>query len=129
VRRLWRQRIRWQRGTLEELRRYGLTRVTLPDVGRQLVLCGATLARLLLISLVATLLVVHGGIEIQWEWTALSAVIALERALTVRRLGWRYALAALLLVPEESYGVFREAFFMRSGWLALRRAGWEWHAT
>jgi cellulose synthase/poly-beta-1,6-N-acetylglucosamine synthase-like glycosyltransferase len=129
VSRLWRQRIRWQRGTLEELRRYGVTRVTLPDIGRQLLLCGAMLTRLLLVTLISVTVALRHGFEVRWEWTALSAVIAVERALTVWKLGWTYALTALILVPEELYGVFREAFFVRSAWLAFRRADWAWHST
>jgi poly-beta-1,6-N-acetyl-D-glucosamine synthase len=126
---LWRQRIRWQRGTLEELRRYGITRVTVPDIARQLLLCAAMLVRLLLITLVALTAALRHGFQVRWEWTALSGVVALERALTVVSLGWGYALVALLLVPEELYGVFREAFFVRSAWLALRREAWAWHST
>jgi biofilm PGA synthesis N-glycosyltransferase PgaC len=127
--RLWRQRVRWQRGTLEELRRYGPTRVTLPDIGRQVLLCAAMLVRLLLFTLIGLTLALRHGLEVRWQWTAVSAVVATERALTAWTLGWAYALVAFLLIPEELYGVFREAFFVRSAWLALRRAGWAWHST
>ena len=127
--RLWRQRIRWQRGTLEELRRYGVTRITLPDIGRQLLLCGAMLTRLLLFSLIGLTVALRHGLELRWQWSVLSGVVAVERALTVWTLGWGYALAALLLVPEELYGVFREAFFVRSAWLAFRQADWAWYST
>jgi len=130
VKTLWRQRLRWQRGTLHELRRYGWTRETLPDIMRQFLLVGATITRLLLVTMVALTVIVLGGLDVQWQWTALAGVIALERGLTVRHLGWRYVAVAMLLVVEELYGVFREAFFARSAWLAFFGGPeWQWHKT
>ena len=126
---LWKQRIRWQRGTLEELRRYGCNRVTLPDVGRQLLLVGSVVSRFLLVTIVAASLLLLGGLSVNWGWVALAGIIAVERAISVWRLGPGYIAFALLLIPEELYGLFRETFFVRSAWLAYRGRDWEWHAT
>ncbi len=120
------QRVRWQRGTLEELRRYGWTSVTRSDIARQGLIAAAILSRVLFVVMVALTLLLAGTIAIQWQWTALSAIIAVERCLTVRELGWRYMLAALLLVPEELYGLVRETYFVRSAWLSMRGAEWSW---
>jgi cellulose synthase/poly-beta-1,6-N-acetylglucosamine synthase-like glycosyltransferase len=130
VKALWNQRIRWQRGTLHELKRYGWTKHTAPDIGRQFLLLGATLARLLLFTMIALSLTVLGGLEIQWQWMALSAIIAVERAVTVRKMGWKYVVVASVLFLEELYGVFRETWFIRSVWLILfGNPEWQWHKT
>jgi biofilm PGA synthesis N-glycosyltransferase PgaC len=130
VKTLWQQRIRWQRGTLHELRRYGWNRVTMPDIARQFLLAGSTLARALFLVLLGVTLLSVGGLDIQWKWTALSGIIAFERAVTVRSLGKKYVFAAAVLVLEELYGLFREAFFLRSAWLAFfGPAEWQWHKT
>jgi cellulose synthase/poly-beta-1,6-N-acetylglucosamine synthase-like glycosyltransferase len=128
---LWRQRIRWQRGTLHELRRYGWTRYTLPDIGRQFLLVGATLARLTLFTMIVLSFIVLGGLDVKWGWMACSGVIAVERALTVRTLGWKYSLVASTIFLEEIYGALREAWFVRSAWLAFfgDSAEWQWHKT
>ena len=126
VRELRAQRVRWQRGTLEELRRYGATCVTNPDIARQGLLGAALLSRFAFVAMIAATLSLAGELSVQWEWTALTAVVAVERAISVRELGWRYALTAVLVVPEELYGLLREAFFVKSAWLALQRGAWTW---
>jgi cellulose synthase/poly-beta-1,6-N-acetylglucosamine synthase-like glycosyltransferase len=129
VGRLWRQRLRWQRGTIEELRHYGFTRVTRRDVGLQLLVAGAVLSRVALVAALALTFAFAGGFVFNPLVIPMAAIIAFERAWTIRSLGWRASLAGLLLVFEEGYGVFRETFWCRSLWLSLRRRTWEWHPT
>jgi biofilm PGA synthesis N-glycosyltransferase PgaC len=114
---LARQRIRWQRGMLDALRLYGLNRQTLPYAGR--------LAGLYLGSLVVPLYVAMLGITFVWAhhvgyqplWLCALPFFAFERWWTVRRLGWREALMAVLLIPEWLYDNYRAVVY----WTALVR--------
>ncbi|MGY0488080.1 glycosyltransferase family 2 protein [Streptomyces sp. WG-D5] len=126
---LWHQRLRWQRGALENLRDYGWTPVTRKYFGQQIMLGIGALA-LFLFFLYAVLnltLVGWGGLSL--FWTSIMLIFVVERTLTVRRLGWRATLLALPLIPELLYDVFRQAVFVRSLIdLALRREA-HWIAT
>ncbi|MEV0094231.1 glycosyltransferase family 2 protein [Streptomyces sp. NPDC050738] len=129
VGKLWHQRLRWQRGALENLRDYGWTPVTRSYFGQQIMLGLGTVA-LALFALFAVLnlvLVGWGGLSL--FWTAITVIFVVERTLTVRRLGWRATLLALPLLPELLYDVFRQAVFVRSLIdLVLRREA-RWVAT
>ncbi|MFZ3592950.1 glycosyltransferase family 2 protein [Streptomyces sp. BH104] len=129
VGKLWHQRLRWQRGALENLRDYGWTSVTRKYFGQQIMLgVGALALGLFFLYAVLNLAVVGwGGLSL--FWTSIMLIFVAERALTVRRLGWRATLLALPLIPELLYDVFRQAVFVRSLVdLVLRREA-HWVAT
>ncbi|MFG3685594.1 glycosyltransferase family 2 protein [Micromonospora sp. NPDC047740] len=91
---LWRQRLRWKRGAVENCFQYGLTRVTWRYWGRQLMtLLGVLVTFAYLGSLVYTV-VAYGGIHIQPFWLAISSIFVVERVVTVRYRGWKYMLAS-----------------------------------
>ncbi|MFD8570601.1 glycosyltransferase family 2 protein [Streptomyces sp. NPDC059639] len=126
---LWHQRLRWQRGALENLRDYGWTPVTRKYFFQQIMLgIGAlALALFLLFAVLNLTLVGWGGFSP--FWSAIMLIFVVERTLTVRRLGLRATLLALPLVPELLYDIFRQAVFVRSLFdLALRREA-HWVAT
>ncbi|MFJ3611865.1 glycosyltransferase [Streptomyces hydrogenans] len=126
---LWHQRMRWQRGALENLRDYGLTRVTLPYFGQQLMLGIGALALALFVTFTALVLATVGWQGFSPFWTAITLLFVLERTLTVRRAGRRAVLLALPLVPELLYDAFRQLVFVKSLIdLALRRQE-RWVAT
>jgi cellulose synthase/poly-beta-1,6-N-acetylglucosamine synthase-like glycosyltransferase len=129
VRSLWRQRLRWQRGTLEELRRFGVSRITARDLAGQLLLMGAVFVRIVFVTAVLGTVALTGGLAINPLWVSLAGVVAFERAWSVRQLGPLASLAGLSLALEEAYGIFRECFFCRALWLTARRRPWVWHAT
>ncbi|MFZ3572102.1 glycosyltransferase family 2 protein [Streptomyces sp. BH097] len=129
VGKLWHQRLRWQRGALENLRDYGWTSVTRKYFGQQIMLgVGALALGLFFLYAVLNLTVVGwGGLSL--FWTSIMLIFVVERTLTVRRLGWRATLLALPLIPELLYDVFRQAVFVRSLVdLVLRREA-HWVAT
>ncbi|MGW2343043.1 glycosyltransferase family 2 protein [Streptomyces sp. NPDC001661] len=129
VGKLWHQRLRWQRGALENLRDYGWTSVTRKYFGQQIMLgVGALALGLFFLYAVLNLAVVGwGGMSL--FWTSITLIFVVERTLTVRRLGWRATLLALPLIPELLYDVFRQAVFVRSLVdLVLRREA-HWVAT
>jgi poly-beta-1,6-N-acetyl-D-glucosamine synthase len=126
---LWHQRVRWYRGTLDELRKYGLSRLTARDYLAQALLVGGVLVRLLFVATIALTVIVAGAVEPSPLWLALAAVIAFERAVSVRALGRTAMLVAGVLLVEAVYAIFAEAYFVKSVWLHLRSRDAVWHAT
>ena len=109
---LWRQRIRWQRGALENLRTFGLTRVTLPYAARQ----AWSFVELLLFTLYVVLTAVtaaNGTLRVTAFWLAVGAVFVVERMISVRRGGPLAVLVALGAVVDLAYGLFKHAVNLR----------------
>ncbi len=122
---LWHQRLRWQRGALENLRAYGLTRVTLPYAAQQLAMAaGVALFALYLIVLTASVVIFGVG----WSpiWMAVGGIFLLERLVTVWSAGWRARWVALPLVLEMVFDAFIMAVLVRSviDIAVGRRADW-----
>ena len=91
---LWRQRLRWKRGAVENCVQYGLTRVTLPYWGRQILTAVGVLVSAVYIASIF-LMVTAGSVHLHPFWLGLSLIFVVERAITVRHRGWvRMALAA-----------------------------------
>ncbi|WP_242682166.1 glycosyltransferase family 2 protein [Herbiconiux sp. SYSU D00978] len=93
---LWKQRLRWKRGAVENCFQYGLTRVTWPYWGRQLL---TLLGVLVTFVYLGTLLWagLTGSFTLQPFWLAVSLIFVVERVVTVRDRGWRHMLAAAVM--------------------------------
>ncbi len=118
------QRRRWKRGAIENVVDYGLTRVTAPYWGRQVMSAlGVVVTALYLMSLAVGVLV---GLHLHPFWLAASGVFMVERVVTVNRRGWRQMLLAAPLVIEMPYDVFLQIVqaqaFMQS--LLKRERNW-----
>ncbi|MGY1669259.1 glycosyltransferase [Geodermatophilus sp. SYSU D00710] len=124
---LWRQRMRWQRGALENLRHYGLTRVTLRYWGQQVGIGLGVLAFQAYLLLTVLVLARDGGLTLDPFWGAVGLVFLAERLVTVRRGGPRAVLLALPLVVELVYDLFIQAVFVRSLVDVVRRREATWH--
>ena len=61
-----------------------------------------------------------------WFWLLPTVVLATESVLSIRRLSWLDKLFVLLLLPEELYQLFRQAYLVRAAWLSVRRRAWAW---
>lgn len=123
---LWKQRTRWQRGALEDLRTYGLTRVTTPYILRQC-LMGLSVMAFLLWWVSAPGIIAEYGIHLSWLWTGISALFVTERVVTVRRAGWKAMALALLMLPELIYDLFQHAVWVKSvAGTAVRAKTTEW---
>lgn len=123
---LWRQRVRWQRGALENLRAYGWTRATRPYIVRQvLALMGACALALYFIYLPLAL-AVGASMRPGILGIAVLSVFIAERIITVRRGGWRAIALALPIVIELAYDTFLTVVYASSvaGW--LRRSATHW---
>ena len=124
---LWHQRLRWQRGALENLRAYGLTRITAPYVAKQAAMYAGIVAVALFLLATALFAAVGELGPPRGFWLAVTALFVVERMVTVRRRGWRAVLLAAPLVVEFGYDLFQQAVFLRAAAdLAVRRVP-QWH--
>ncbi|MGF1431689.1 glycosyltransferase family 2 protein [Kitasatospora sp. LaBMicrA B282] len=125
---LWHQRLRWQRGALENLRDYGWTRVTAPYFLRQ-GLMGLSVLFLALYLVFTGWMLARGKPEFTAFWLAVGLVFVLEKVVTARGAGWRAQLLAGTLGVELAYDLFQHAVYLRALWDALRRREEHWRAT
>ncbi|MGW2188391.1 glycosyltransferase [Streptomyces sp. NPDC001719] len=126
--RLWGQRLRWQRGALENLRNYGLTEVTAPYLIRQAFM-GISVVFLFMYVVFFVWMLKRGRPEFSRFWSVVGVIFVIERTVTARRAGWRAQLVALTLVVELIYDAFQHVVYIRSIWDLLRRREEEWRIT
>lgn len=123
---LARQRLRWKRGAVENLIQYGLTRVTLEHWARQLVtLLGIVVTALYLSTLFWALAVQH-SLQLYPIWIAVTLVFVVERAVSVRRRGWRMSLLASTLFVEMPFDLFLQAVHLKAYWQAMFKTERSW---
>ncbi len=91
---LWKQRLRWKRGAVENCLQYGITRVTWRYWGRQLITLFGILVTFAYLGSLVYGVAAYGGVHIQPLWLAVTGVFVIERAVTVRYRGWKYMLAS-----------------------------------
>ncbi|MFJ9381859.1 glycosyltransferase family 2 protein [Streptomyces sp. NPDC101455] len=126
---LWNQRLRWQRGALENLRSYGLTKVTARYFGQQIMMGLGALAFAAFLWLTAWQIALFGELAVSPFWTSLGLLFVAEKVVSVWRMGWRARLLAALLAPELCFDLFQHAVYFRALIdLALRREE-RWTAT
>jgi cellulose synthase/poly-beta-1,6-N-acetylglucosamine synthase-like glycosyltransferase len=101
---LWSQRLRWKRGALENCFQYGLTRITWPYWGRQLLaLLGVQVTVIYLGTLVWA--AATSTFVLSSFWIGVTGIFMVERIITVSDRGWRYMLPAGLMY-EVVYDLF-----------------------
>lgn len=113
---LYRQRLRWKRGALENLFDYGLTRYTIKYWLRQLLSLLGVLVTFLYIFSIVQSLVTTGTIHLHPIWMIVTLIFILEQVITVRSRGWFQMLLAATLVVEMGFNIFlqiaqAQAFF------------------
>jgi cellulose synthase/poly-beta-1,6-N-acetylglucosamine synthase-like glycosyltransferase len=111
---LYRQRLRWQSGTLTSLRNYGLTEVTWTNWAKQVFFYLRYLAQLACAVVIGGSLYRHPGLYMPLWVAAMLAAIYAERIITVRKAGMKGILLAALLFPEWIYGMFDGLYLMRA---------------
>jgi biofilm PGA synthesis N-glycosyltransferase PgaC len=124
---LWAQRLRWQRGALENLGAYGLRPSTFRywaqqlGIGYGVIALGSYLALIVVMALATDAWV--------WFpfWIGIGLVFTLERVVTVWRGGWKARLLGLSLFPELCYAMFLNVVYVKGVWdLSLaRQATWK----
>ena len=127
---LWAQRLRWQRGALENLGAYGVTPQTFRYWVQQLGI-GYGVIALAAYFLLLLLMVVSLDHWIWFPfWIGLGGLFMVERVVTVWKGGWHARLLALTLLPELYFAAFLNVVFVK-GILDIsfgRQAGWK-HVT
>jgi cellulose synthase/poly-beta-1,6-N-acetylglucosamine synthase-like glycosyltransferase len=103
---LYRQRLRWKRGAIENLRAYGLSRVTLPYWARQFWTALGMLVTLGYLSSLAWSLGTEGTIHIRPIWLVVTLIFVLERVVTVRSRGPLQMVLAATLLVEMTFDLF-----------------------
>ena len=123
---LWRQRLRWQRGAVENIGAYGFTRATFRYWMQQLGIGYGTLA---LTAYLACMLILIGASD-TWVWfpfwLGVGSVFALERVVTAWKAGWVGRAVAVTLIPELLYDLFLDVVYVY-GLVQItlaRRADW-----
>jgi biofilm PGA synthesis N-glycosyltransferase PgaC len=123
---LFRQRLRWQSGTLTALRRYGFTHATWTNWVRQaffyLRYCSQIACWVILLYSLAA----HFGFNIPGWVLGMLLAIYLERVITARGAGRNGVLVAALLLPEWWYGMFDGLYLYQAlkHELARREVSW-----
>ncbi|THV37116.1 glycosyltransferase [Glycomyces buryatensis] len=112
-RQLWRQRLRWQRGALENLSAYGVTPTTTRYWAQQIGIGYSAVALASYFSLMGiTVMAIDSWVWFPF-WGCLSMVFAIERIVTVWRGGWRARLLAAMVLPELVYDLYIEVVFLK----------------
>ncbi|WCI07471.1 glycosyltransferase family 2 protein [Arthrobacter sp. OVS8] len=110
---LWAQRLRWQRGALENIGAYGITPQTLRYWAQQLGIGYGVIALgsyLLLIFLMVFSLDTWIWFPF---WLGLGVLFMVERVATVWRGGWRARLLAVTLFPELFFDMFLNVVYLK----------------
>jgi biofilm PGA synthesis N-glycosyltransferase PgaC len=110
---LWAQRLRWQRGALENLGEYGTTPQTFRYWAQQLGIGYGVLA--LSSYLVLIVLMVLSLDSWVWFpfWVGLGLVFSLERVISVWKGGWPARILSATLFPELFYAMFLNVVYVK----------------
>ncbi|MFF2032137.1 glycosyltransferase [Arthrobacter sp. NPDC058192] len=110
---LWAQRLRWQRGALENIGAYGVTSQTLRYWVQQLGIGYGVIA--LSAYLLLIFLMVFSLDAWIWFpfWLGLGGVFMIERVVTVWKGGWRARLLAATLFPELFFDMFLNIVYVK----------------
>jgi cellulose synthase/poly-beta-1,6-N-acetylglucosamine synthase-like glycosyltransferase len=125
---LFRQRLRWHRGALENIGAYGFTRATAIYWLQQLALGYGVIALQSYFLLLTITLLAAETFTISWFWAAIGAVFVVERVVTAWREGWPGRLLAAPIFIELGYVVFLQYTFLTSlvQIVSGRQAGWNY---
>jgi cellulose synthase/poly-beta-1,6-N-acetylglucosamine synthase-like glycosyltransferase len=112
-RNLWTQRLRWQRGALENLGAYGPAPTVLRYWAQQIgigysVIALSSFWLLILVTVLAT---------DQWVWypfwIGVGSLFVLDRVVSVWSGGWKARLLAVLMIPELLYDMYLDVVYVK----------------
>ncbi|WP_235861667.1 glycosyltransferase family 2 protein [Tersicoccus phoenicis] len=127
---LWAQRLRWERGALENLGAYGVTPQTFRYWAQQLGIGYSVIGLSTYLLLIAVMLASMDTWIWFPFWLGVGVLFAIERVVTAWKGGWRARLLALTIFPELFFDLFLDVVFVK-GILDItrgRRATWS-HLT
>lgn len=117
ARQLWTQRLRWQQGTLDDLRRYGWTRVTRRLIVKQAFTYAMILATPLFLAYLGDQYMIAGPSGLAPSspvWGGASLLLIADRVWRTRRAGTAGVLLAAAIVPEYLFDVTRQLLYLRA---------------
>jgi poly-beta-1,6-N-acetyl-D-glucosamine synthase len=124
---LHRQRLRWYRGAVENLRTYGLTRVTARYWSQQLSLA-LSVAVLALLGLITGVGLITGTLRLSPWWSLIGAVFVVERVVSAWRTRSRPGrVLSVLVLPELGYDLILQLSFVRAVLHSARGVQAAWH--
>lgn len=112
--------MKWQVGTVEDLLRIGMNRLTLFDWWQQVAGLFAAFSRVLWWVWIALLLCLH-AFAFQWFWAAaavLFIVVDVKQSFRIPHRDRKDVLMTFLLVPSEIFSTLRAGWFIAS-WTAV----------
>jgi cellulose synthase/poly-beta-1,6-N-acetylglucosamine synthase-like glycosyltransferase len=118
---LWAQRLKWQIGTAQDLKRLGFNRQTMVDWRQQVVGMVAAWLRVAWVMLVLSELVVLHHLYLMhywWMFPALFVMLDLKAALRIPHRSKADILMAAALIPQEVFAWIRAAWFTWS-WVSV----------
>lgn len=121
------QRLRWRNGAMENLRDYGLTRVTAIHAVKMVWSLIATIAFWLYLAMVSiTVAEGHNPLAWSWLWTPLLGLYVLDRLVSVRGRPTKGVLVALVLPLEILYDIFQQYVLILALYKAITRSSVSW---
>jgi cellulose synthase/poly-beta-1,6-N-acetylglucosamine synthase-like glycosyltransferase len=123
---LYRQRLRWKRGAIENLAAYGLTRVTASYWVRQLFTFLGIVVTVGYLASLAWSLGFDRTIHLHPLWLAVTGVFVLERVVTVRSRGPLQMALAATLVVEMGFDLFLQGVHAIAIWDVFTRRERRW---
>jgi cellulose synthase/poly-beta-1,6-N-acetylglucosamine synthase-like glycosyltransferase len=124
---LFRQRLRWQSGTLTALRRYGFTQATWTNWVRQAFFYGRYCSQIACWVVLIYSLIARFGFNMPGWVLGMLLTIYLERVITARGAGRKGVLIAALLFPEWLYGMFDGLYLFQALNHQLTRLDVSWN--
>ncbi|XAS68258.1 glycosyltransferase [Micrococcaceae bacterium Sec5.7] len=118
IKALWGQRMKWQVGTVEDLLRLGINRLTLRDWGQQAMGLLSTFLKLMWVAvIIASLALGMFRIVLFW-WLVPILFVALDikRALRIPHHDWKDIALAASFFPQEVFMWLRSGWFIASWW-------------
>jgi biofilm PGA synthesis N-glycosyltransferase PgaC len=125
LREFWAQRLRWARGTLDELVRRGWTLHTRKNMLAHVWAYWVVTVRWLWLSLIVSSLLLT-GVSFAWIWLCPLPIILAERVRSVWPLGWKARILASVWVADELYQLLWEAYMLHALWASWRRGAVAW---
>ena len=121
----WGQRLRWSRGTLDELVRRGWAKHTRKNMLAHVWAYFVVSLRWIWVSLMVSSFV-FGGFAFSWVWLCPLPIILAERVRSVWPLGWKARLLASVWIPDELYQLLWEAYMVHALWSSWRKRVLAW---
>jgi cellulose synthase/poly-beta-1,6-N-acetylglucosamine synthase-like glycosyltransferase len=112
-RHLWNQRLRWQRGALENLGAYGFSPTMVRYWAQQLGIGYSVIALTAFWTLIGVNLLATPKFVWFPFWLGIGSIFIIDRVVSVWQGGWKARILAALLFPELAYDLFLDVVYVK----------------